>query len=144
MATPPSAASQSGHRGHAGHSPSAARVALVGVHGFGAHHLGNLERLQAAGVVELVAVADPQPPEPGSVPAAAAVFPGLTELLADTTDLDVIIVATPIQTHAPLGVAVHWEETYDGVTTSQLSWQLGFGPRTTGWLMRPAARASPS
>lgn len=35
-------------------------------------------------------------------------------------------------------VTVHWEETYDGVTTSQLSWQLGFGPRTTGWLVRPA------
>ncbi|ALV42248.1 oxidoreductase [Pseudarthrobacter sulfonivorans] len=105
MATPPSAASQSGHPGHAGHAASAARVALVGVHGFGAHHLGNLERLRAAGVVELVAVADPQPPEPGSVPAAAAVFPGLTELLAGTPDLDVIIVATPIQTHAPLGLA---------------------------------------
>jgi hypothetical protein len=30
------------------------------------------------------------------------------------------------------GVATHWEETHDGVTTSQLSWQLGFGPRTHG------------
>ncbi|MCP9001025.1 Gfo/Idh/MocA family oxidoreductase [Pseudarthrobacter sp. RMG13] len=105
MATSPSAASQSGHHGHAGHSAPAARVALVGVHGFGTHHLGNLERLQAAGVVELVAVADPQPPAPGSVPDTAAVFPGLTELLAGTPDLDVIIVATPIQTHAPLGLA---------------------------------------
>lgn len=37
----------------------------------------------------------------------------------------------------PADVTVHWEETYDGVTTSQLSWQLGFGPRTTGWLVRP-------
>lgn len=82
-----------------------ARVALVGVHGFGAHHLRNLERLQAAGAVELVAVADPQPPAPGAVPATAAVFPGLTQLLAETRDLDVIIVATPIQTHAPLGLA---------------------------------------
>lgn len=35
-------------------------------------------------------------------------------------------------------VTVHWEETHDGVTTSQLSWQLGFGPRSTGWLIRPA------
>lgn len=40
-------------------------------------------------------------------------------------------------------VTVHWEETYDGVTTSQLSWQLGFGPRTTGWLVRPAGVSSP-
>lgn len=102
MATPPSAASQSGQTGP---SASAARVALVGVHGFGTHHLRNLERLQAAGVVELVAVADPKPPEPGTVPGAAAVFPGLTELLAGTPGLDVIIVATPIQTHAPLGLA---------------------------------------
>jgi predicted dehydrogenase len=99
MATPPFAASQSGR------SAAAARVALVGVHGFGTHHLRNLERLQAAGVVELVAVADPQPPAPGSVPDTAAVFPGLTELLAGAPDLDVIIVATPIQTHAPLGLA---------------------------------------
>ena len=82
-----------------------ARVALVGVHGFGTHHLHNLERLQAAGVVELVAVADPQPPAPGAVPDTAAVFPGLPELLAATQDLELIIVATPIQTHAPLGLA---------------------------------------
>ncbi|MGN7151029.1 acetylxylan esterase [Arthrobacter sp. SAFR-179] len=40
-------------------------------------------------------------------------------------------------------VTVHWEETYDGATTSQLSWQLGFGPRTTGWLVRPAGRPGP-
>jgi predicted dehydrogenase len=83
----------------------AANVALVGVHGFGAHHLRNLERLQAAGVVRLVAVADPHPPAPGSVPATAHIFAGLTELLAETRGLDLIIVATPIQTHAPLGIA---------------------------------------
>ncbi|WP_258803306.1 Gfo/Idh/MocA family protein [Pseudarthrobacter sp. NS4] len=83
----------------------AARVALVGVHGFGTHHLRNLERLQATGAVDLAAVADPQPPAPGSVPESAAVFPGLAELLAETPALDVIIVATPIQTHAPLALA---------------------------------------
>ncbi|PNI07049.1 gfo/Idh/MocA family oxidoreductase [Arthrobacter sp. AFG7.2] len=83
----------------------AARVALVGVHGFGTHHLRNLERLQAAGAVELVAVADPQPPAAGSVPASANVYPALDELLAATKDLDLVIVATPIQTHAPLALA---------------------------------------
>jgi predicted dehydrogenase len=83
----------------------ASKVALVGVHGFGTHHLRNLERLQAAGVVELVAVADPNPPAPGSLPATTHVFPGLVELLAETSGLDLIIVATPIQTHAPLGLA---------------------------------------
>lgn len=82
-----------------------ARVALVGVHGFGTHHLQNLHRLEEAGAVELVAVADPQPPAPGSVPPSAAVSAGLEELLAATQDLDVIIVATPIQTHAPLALA---------------------------------------
>jgi predicted dehydrogenase len=80
-------------------------VALVGVHGFGTHHLRNLERLQAAGAVALVAVADPNPPAPGAIPATAHVFPGLAELLAETSGLDLIIVATPIQTHAPLGLA---------------------------------------
>ncbi|WP_461172446.1 Gfo/Idh/MocA family oxidoreductase [Arthrobacter sp. Z1-9] len=85
--------------------PRASKVALVGVHGFGTHHLRNLERLQAAGVVDLVAVADPNPPAPGTVPATAHVFPGLAELLAETSGLDLIIVATPIQTHAPLGLA---------------------------------------
>ena len=40
-------------------------------------------------------------------------------------------------------MAVHWEETYDGVTTSQLSWQLDFGPPTTGWLVRPAESSGP-
>ncbi|MFF1253373.1 acetylxylan esterase [Pseudarthrobacter sp. NPDC058329] len=40
-------------------------------------------------------------------------------------------------------VTVHWQDTYDGVTTSQLSWQLSFGPRTTGWLIRPAGVSGP-
>lgn len=44
---------------------------------------------------------------------------------------------------AGTAVTVHWEETDDGVTTSQLSWQLGFGPRTTGWLVQPAGVSSP-
>ncbi|VXC51355.1 Gfo/Idh/MocA family protein [Arthrobacter sp. 8AJ] len=82
-----------------------ARVALVGVHGFGTHHLRNLQRLQAAGSVSLVAVADPQPPAPGALPPSAAVYPGLEELLTATRDLDLVIVATPIQTHAPLALA---------------------------------------
>ncbi|MHC6229789.1 Gfo/Idh/MocA family protein [Arthrobacter sp. MMS24-T111] len=90
----------------AGTAPrTAARVALVGVHGFGTHHLRNLERLQAAGAVELVAVADPQPPAPGAVPPSAAIHPGLDELLQAAGDLDLVIVATPIQTHAPLALA---------------------------------------
>ncbi|MEW1983142.1 Gfo/Idh/MocA family protein [Pseudarthrobacter oxydans] len=103
---PAGAAATAGRGAAAGTSgPKAARVALVGVHGFGTHHLRNLQRLQAAGAVELVAVADPQPPAAGSVPASAGVYPGLDELLSATTSLDLVIVATPIQTHAPLALA---------------------------------------
>ncbi|MGM7776036.1 DUF6807 family protein [Arthrobacter sp. KNU-44] len=86
-----------------GHEPS--RVALIGVHGFGAHHLQNLERLQANGVVRLVAVADPNPPAPGALPPGTAVFGTLDELLAGTPALDLVIVATPIQTHAQLALS---------------------------------------
>ncbi|MEV8148812.1 DUF6807 family protein [Arthrobacter sp. NPDC080073] len=86
-------------------SHEASRVALVGVHGFGVHHLQNLERLQANGVVRLVAVADPNPPTPGALPPGTAVFSNLDELLAGTPALDLVIVATPIQTHAQLALA---------------------------------------
>lgn len=43
----------------------------------------------------------------------------------------------------PVDVTVRCEETHDGVTTSRLSWQLGFGPPTTGWLVRPAGSSGP-
>lgn len=89
------------------------RVALVGVHGFGAHHLSNLERLQATGAVSLVAVADPNPPAPGTLPFETAVFGNLDQLLAETRALDLVIVATPIQTHAQLALtALPYAELY--------------------------------
>lgn len=34
-------------------------------------------------------------------------------------------------------------ETHDGVTTSRVSWQLGFGPRTGAWYLRPAGESGP-
>lgn len=82
-----------------------ARVALIGVHGFGAQHLKNLERLRQSGAVELVAVADPNPPAAGALPDSTAVHPDLESLLAGNHNPDVVIVATPIQTHAPLALA---------------------------------------
>ena len=82
-----------------------ARIALVGVHGFGTHHLRNLERLSSQDKVDLVAVADPNPPAPGDLPATTAVHANLDELLAGEHRPDVIIVATPIQTHAPLALS---------------------------------------
>ncbi|MBT2585507.1 DUF6807 family protein [Arthrobacter sp. ISL-95] len=87
-------------------STGPARIALVGVHGFGTHHLRNLERLMDKGLVDLVAVADPNPPALGALPESTAVHANLDELLAGDHKPDVIIVATPIQTHAPLALAV--------------------------------------
>ncbi len=81
------------------------RIALVGVHGFGEQHLRNLARLEASGAVELVAVADPHPPQDSSLGSSVAVFATLDELLASGTAPDVVILATPIQTHAPLALA---------------------------------------
>jgi len=85
-------------------SPAVPRVALVGVHGFGERHLANLSRLEQAGALELVAVADPNPPQAGTLAAPVAVFPDLDGLLAARPGVDVVIIATPIQTHAPLAV----------------------------------------
>lgn len=81
------------------------RVALVGVHGFGERHLANLARLTEDGVVELVAVADPNPPQDGALGGSVAVFSSLEELLAAGSAPDVVILATPIQTHSPLALA---------------------------------------
>jgi len=89
-----------------GTTPVRARIALVGVHGFGTHHLQNLKRLTADGLVELVAVADPNPPAAGALPETTAVHGTLDELLAADHHPDIIIVATPIQTHAPLALSV--------------------------------------
>ncbi|MET3932608.1 DUF6807 family protein [Arthrobacter sp. OAP107] len=87
------------------HRTGPARIALIGVHGFGAHHLKNLDRLTRAGAVELVAVADPNPSSPGALPDSTAVHPDLQSLLAGNHSPDVVVVATPIQTHAPLALA---------------------------------------
>lgn len=87
------------------HATALPRIALVGVHGFGEQHLSNLARLQEAGVLDLVAVADPNPPVDGRLGGSVAVFTTLDQLLASGTAPDVVILATPIQTHAPLALA---------------------------------------
>jgi predicted dehydrogenase len=75
------------------------------VHGFGERHLANLARLKEAGVVELAAVADLHPPQDGTLGASVEVFDTLDQLLAAGPAPDVVILATPIQTHAPLALA---------------------------------------
>ena len=89
----------------AGPLHSVPRVALVGAHGYGARHLDNLARLGKLNLVELVAVADPRPPAEGTLPDGVAAFTSLEELLATGSAPDVVILATPIQTHAPLALA---------------------------------------
>jgi len=76
-----------------------ARVAVAGVHGHGASHVRNVARLAETGRARLVAVADPRPAS--DLPADVQVFAGLEELLA-STEVDVVIISTPIQTHVPL------------------------------------------
>ncbi|GAA1604382.1 Gfo/Idh/MocA family oxidoreductase [Kribbella karoonensis] len=73
-----------------------ARVAVVGIHGHGASHVRNVTRLPGA---ELVAVADPQ--GGGDLPDGVQVYAALDELLA-ATEVDVVVICTPIQTHVPL------------------------------------------
>jgi predicted dehydrogenase len=65
---------------------------VAGVHGHGATHVHNARRYG-----DLVAIADPRPPDDAGVP----VFPSLEELLA-ATEVDVVVISTPIQTHVPL------------------------------------------
>lgn len=82
-----------------------ARVALAGVHGFGRVHRANLERLDAAGIATLVAVADPQGVEELARDPDVGVFATLDDLLVAVADLDVVIIATPLNTHAALAEA---------------------------------------
>ncbi|WP_324649392.1 DUF6807 family protein [Georgenia sp. H159] len=79
------------------------RVALAGANGYGLHHLRALQGLVAAGRCELVGVADTRAPEGESreLVGSAPHFTALTELLAATAP-DVVIIATPIDTHAEL------------------------------------------
>lgn len=40
-------------------------------------------------------------------------------------------------------ITVDWEVEDNNVVTSRLSWQTGFGPRTSAWLVRPTSIAGP-
>lgn len=77
------------------------RLALAGVHGFGAHHLAHITELVASGSVDLVAVCDRKPADPGQLPPGVLEFSDLADLLA-AVRVDVVVIATPIPTHLPL------------------------------------------
>ncbi|TLM72358.1 DUF6807 family protein [Pseudarthrobacter sp. NamB4] len=100
-----STAAETGNRNVNAAPAAVPRIALVGVHGFGERHLANLARLEAAGALQLLAVADPNPPAPGGLRDSVAVYGDLAQLLSAGPDVDVVILATPIQTHAPLALA---------------------------------------
>lgn len=95
-------------------------IVLVGIHGYGRTHLSNILRLQATGALEFVALVDPAPIDVAAlrsdgpttldgddaVKSAAAIpwFPDLDAFFDDraTSTPDVVVVCTPIHTHASL------------------------------------------
>jgi predicted dehydrogenase len=77
------------------------RLAVVGINGHGRGHVEQALRLEARGLLRLVAVADPQAPPAGLLPGHVAVFASLSAALeADT--LDIVVLCTPIHTHFEL------------------------------------------
>jgi len=107
MMTPPTGAvdSKPAFSARPGRSTESVRpvptVALVGIHGHGVSHLRNARELHEQGRCRLIAVADPRPPEPGSVDGSTLVFPDLPALLGACAP-EVVVLCTPIHTHAGL------------------------------------------
>jgi predicted dehydrogenase len=82
------------------------RVALIGANGHGRWHRRTIAELQAAGVLRLVAVAEPNPLDPDPpLPPDAAVFTGHRELLAAARP-DVVVIASPPHTHLAIALDV--------------------------------------
>jgi predicted dehydrogenase len=79
-----------------------ARLILVGVGGYGLVHAGRIAKLQADGVVDLVAAVDPIRDAPPPVIAGTPMFPSLPEALVATGPADVVVIAAPIGEHARL------------------------------------------
>ncbi|GAB3601610.1 DUF6807 family protein [Microbacterium tumbae] len=80
--------------------PARTTVLLVGAHGYGAVHLRNLERLGDR--VELIGLADPKGGPDEGYGSTVTSWPTLDEALASGIRPDVVIVATPTNTHFAL------------------------------------------
>ncbi|APU16779.1 MULTISPECIES: Gfo/Idh/MocA family protein [Actinoalloteichus] len=80
-------------------------VLQVGAHGYGRVHLDHQIELAEQGVVRVVGVADPRPPDPELIKRLGRpeVADSPTTLLAKHSP-DVVVIATPIHTHVPLAV----------------------------------------
>lgn len=88
----------------AGAEQAPVRLALLGTRGFGAVYLRALEGPRAEGRVDLVGVVDVLEPEPD---VDAPWFPSLTALLEELEPQrrpQIVIIATPIPSHAPLAL----------------------------------------
>lgn len=129
------------------------RVVVAGVHGYGAFHLRNVRRLQAAGLAEPVGVCDTRPPAGLGDLEWSADLPELIE----RTGARIAVIATPIHTHAALATAAlragahvllekppapsvaEFERIADAVKETGLACQVGF--QSLGSAAIPAARA---
>lgn len=85
------------------------KIGLVGIGGFGANHLRSLERLRHLGLVKLIAVADPALDRYPEVTLALrqeeiACHHEYSELLERNSDLDAVILCTPIHLHKPMAM----------------------------------------
>jgi predicted dehydrogenase len=74
------------------------RVAVAGIHGHGESHVRRATQLAEAGRCELVALVDPRAL---ATARQLKVYPDLPALLA-AEQVDVVVLSTPIHTHAPL------------------------------------------
>lgn len=81
-----------------------AQVCLVGTSGYGARHLENIRSLESAGLVTLTTAVDPFA-APDALGHDIPVFGSIEELRASGRTADIIVVATPISTHAELAGA---------------------------------------
>jgi predicted dehydrogenase len=81
----------------------APRIGLVGTGGYGAHHLANIDRLQAAGRLQLVATVS-RHPDPARARGARN-HATLAEML-ESERLDIVVLATPIPVHPQGAIAV--------------------------------------
>lgn len=77
---------------------------ITGVRGFGAHHLANARRLEAAGRLTVVALADPVAAAEADRDGETPVYSDLDAALA-AHGADIVIVATPLGTHAALAAS---------------------------------------
>lgn len=73
-------------------------IAVIGIHGHGAGHLRHVLDLQNRGMVRLAATVDLRPPDAET---GAPHWETLRQCL-ESTDVDVVIIATPIATHLEL------------------------------------------